>query len=51
MINLYIGIDTDGSLPDDRFIGFYATWGWDEWGGFRLPSSQTIMGEQLAQGR
>jgi len=34
-----------------KFIGFYATWGWDEWGGFPLPSSQTIMGEQLVQGR
>ena len=30
---------------------FYAIWGWDEWGGFPLPSSQTIMGEQLVQGR
>ena len=29
---------------------FYATWGWDEWGGLPLPSSQTIMGEQLVQG-
>ena len=29
----------------------YATWGWDEWGGFPLPSSQTIMGKQLVQGR
>ena len=42
--------DDDGSLPEDRLIGFYATWGWDEWGGFPLPSSQTIMGEQLVQG-
>jgi len=39
--------DDDGSLHESRFIGFYATWGWDEWGGFLLPSSQTIMGEQL----
>ena len=38
-------------LAKDRFIGFYATWGWDEWGGFPFPSSQTIMGEQLVQGR
>ena len=30
---------------------FYATWWWDEWGGFPLPSSQTVMGEQLVQGR
>ena len=21
--------DDDGSLPEGRFIGFYATWGWD----------------------
>jgi len=43
--------DDDGSLPEGRSIGFYATWGWDEWGGFPLPSSQTIMGKQLVQGR
>ena len=42
--------DNDGSLPEGRFIGCYATWGWDEWGGFPLRSSQTIMGEQLVQG-
>jgi len=40
-----------GSLPEGRFFGFYATWEWDEWGGFPLSSSQTIMGEQLVQGR
>jgi len=43
--------DYDGSLPEGRFIGFYATWGWTEWGGFPLPSSQTIMDEQLVQDR
>ena len=43
--------DDDGSLPEGRFMGFYATRGWDEWGGFPLPSSQTIMGKQLVQGR
>jgi len=43
--------DGDGSLPKGRFIGFYVTWGWDEWGGFPLPSSHTIMGEQLVHGR
>jgi len=41
--------DDDGSLSEGRFIGFYATRGWDEWGGFPLPSSQTIIGEQLVQ--
>jgi len=32
-------------------IGFYATWGWNEWGVFLLPSSQTqsIIGEQLVR--
>jgi len=34
--------DDDDFLPESRFIGFYATWWWDKWGGFRLPSSQTI---------
>ena len=43
--------DDAGSPPKGRFIGFYATWGWDEWGGFPLPYSQTIMGDQLVQGR
>jgi len=47
----FIYDDDDGSLPEGRFIGLYATWGWDEWGGFLLPSSQTIMGEWLVQGR
>ena len=42
--------DDDGSLPGGRFIGFYTIRGWDESGGFPLPSSQTIMGEQLIQG-
>ena len=35
--------DDDGSLPKGRFIGFYAPCGRDEWGGFLLPSSQTIV--------
>jgi len=48
---LVIKDDEDDSLPEGRFIGFYATWEWDEWGGFPLPSSQTIMGEQFVQGR
>ena len=30
--------DDIDSQPEDRFIGFYATWGWDEWGGFSLPT-------------
>ena len=53
MLNLYAcgyGED-DGSLPEGRFVGFYATQGWDGWGGFRLPSSQTIMGKLLVHGR
>ena len=41
----------DGSLPDGRFIGFYATRWWDEWDGLPLPISQPIMDEQLVQGR
>ena len=48
---VYLVAGDDGSLPVGRFIGFYATWGWDEWGGFPLPSSQTNTGEQLFQGR
>ena len=44
--------DDDGSLRKGRFIGIvHTTWGWDEWDGFPLPSSQTIMAEQLVQGR
>jgi len=39
------------TVPKGRFIGFYATQGWDEWDGFLLPFSQTIMGELLFQGR
>jgi len=35
--------DTDGYLLDNRFIGFHATWGWDEWDCFPLPSSQIIV--------
>ena len=36
----------DGSLPEGRFIGFYATRGWDGWGGLPL----TIMSKQFVQG-
>ena len=36
--------------PKAGSLAFYAIWEWDEWGGFPLPSSQTIMGEQLVQG-
>ena len=43
-------MNDNGSLTEGRVIGFYATWGWDEWGSFPLPSSQTIIGEQLVQG-
>jgi len=43
--------DDDGSMPEGKFIGSYATWGWDEWRGFPLPSSHTIMAEQLVQVR
>jgi len=25
---LLLGINYDGSLPEGRFIGFFATWGW-----------------------
>ena len=38
------------SLPEGRSIGYYTTWGRDKQGGFPLPSSQTIMCEQLVQG-
>jgi len=35
--------DDDGSLSEGRFIGFSmppgGRGGWDEWGGFPLPSS------------
>jgi len=48
---MYILCDDGSALPEGRFFGFYATWKWDEWDGFPLPSSQTIMGEQLVQGR
>jgi len=41
---------SDDNLHEGRFIGFYATQGWDEWDGFPLPSLHTIMGEQLVQG-
>ena len=37
--------------PKPGSFGFYATWGWGEWGGFPLTSSQTIIAEQLVQGR
>ena len=45
-------VDHDnGSLLKGRFIRFYTTRVWDEWGCFPLPSSQAFMGEQLVQGR
>lgn len=42
---------TMSSLLQGRSNWFYPTWEWDDWGGFRLPSLRTTIGEQLAQGR
>ena len=39
--------DDEGSRSEGRFIGFYTTLGWEKWGRFPLPSSQTITDEQF----
>ena len=43
--------DDDDDLPERRYIGFYTTRVLDEGGDVPLPSLQTIIDEQLVQGR